>query len=173
MTEKLNLPAADCAIITGSKNLSQIFDETCSAYNQPKSVVAWIVGDLLSIAKSANKSDDEINVDGNKFAKIIELVQANTINRSTGKKILQKVMEENIDPEAYIEENGLAMVTDTGFIDGIIKEVIDENEKAVTEYREGNEKVIGFLIGKLMQKSGGKADPKAAKELFIKALKGQ
>jgi len=170
MTKELNLPEYDSGIITGSLNLCKIFDQVLSYAGKPKEVVNWIMGDLLSITKSAGVGDDDIVIDCEKFAKIITLVDDKTINRTVGKKLLAAVYEEDIDPQSYVQENSLAMVSDTGLLEAAINEVMAENEKTVGEYRAGSEKVFGFLVGQVMKKTAGKADPKTVNELLKKML---
>jgi len=170
MTKELSLPEHDSGIITGSLNLCRIFDKTLECFNKPKEVVNWIMGELLSIAKAAGISDDDIVIDCGKFAKVIKLVDEKTVNRGVGKKLLVKVFEEDIDPEVYVEENSLGMVSDTGLLDTAIQEVLVENEKSVKEYRDGSQKVFGFLVGQVMKKTAGKADPQSVNEMLRKML---
>jgi len=170
MTKQLGLPEPDSRIITGSLNLSRIFDETLKYYNKPKDVVNWIIGDLLSIAKADGISDDDIIIGHEEFAKVIRLVDDKTVNRAMGKKLLVKVIKEGIDPGAYVEENALGMVSDTGYLESIVLEVLSANEKSVKEYRGGNQKVLGFFVGQVMKKTAGKADPQSVNELIASAL---
>jgi len=171
LTGELGLPEYDSEIITGSKALADIFDEVTIHFNKPKEAANWIITELLGIAKGNNKGEDDIQIDCAKFAKLIELVDNKTINRNIGKKLLVMVLEEGIDPAAYVVENNLGMVTDTGVIDEIIRELLAENQKNVDEYKKGNQKVFGFFVGGVMKKLGGKADPKLVNELLIKQLK--
>jgi aspartyl-tRNA(Asn)/glutamyl-tRNA(Gln) amidotransferase subunit B len=171
MTEELELPEYDSNIITGSKNLSDIFDKTLGFYNNPKEIVNWMLVELLAIAKGGNKGEDDVAIDCQKFAKLIELVDNKTINRNTGKKILVKVFEDGIDPAAYAEENKLGMVSDTGAIDAAVEAALAENQKSVNEYKAGSQKVLGFLVGQVMRKMGGKADPKVVNERLANRLK--
>jgi aspartyl-tRNA(Asn)/glutamyl-tRNA(Gln) amidotransferase subunit B len=170
LTKQLGLPEHDSNVITGSLNLSRIFDNTLERFNKPKEVSNWIIGDLLSIAKLAGKSDDEITIDCEKLAKVLKLVDEKTVSRAIGKKLLIKVFEEGIDPEAYAIENTLGMVSDTDFLETAIREVLAANEKTVNEWRQGSQKVFGFLVGQVMRKTAGKADPRSVNELLIKLL---
>ena len=172
LTGQLGLSEYDSGIITGSKTLSNIFDETLKHYNKPKEVANWIIVELLSIATGDNKGEDDIEIDCIKFAKLMELVDNKTINRNVGKKILVNVLEEGVDPEAYVEKNKLGMVSDTGIIDAAVLKVLAENEKSVAEYKSGNQKVIGFFVGKVMKILEGKADPKIVNAALIKHLAG-
>ncbi|MDR1692511.1 MAG: Asp-tRNA(Asn)/Glu-tRNA(Gln) amidotransferase subunit GatB [Oscillospiraceae bacterium] len=170
MVGPLGLPEADSRIITGSKNLSDIFDTTTAAFNNPKEVVHWIVVELLAVAKGDNKGEDDIAIDSGKFAKLLELVEEKVINRNVGKKLLKLVLTEGIDPEDYVRKNNLGLVNDTGAIDEAIRTVLSQQKKSVEEYRGGNEKVIGFLMGQVMRSLGGKADPKVVGERLSSAL---
>jgi len=163
---ELGLSEYESKRITGSKTLSDIFDSTLKYFNKPKDVSNWILEELLSIAKGDNKGEDDIKIDSSRFAKLIELVDNKTINRNTGKTILVKVLKEGIDPAAYVEENQLAMVNDTGAIEKAVDEVLAANTKSVEEYRSGSQKVLGFLVGQTMKKMGGKADPVAVNEII-------
>ena len=172
LTRQLGLSEYDSRIITGSKNLSNIFDETTKHFNKPKEAANWIIVELLSIATGDNKGADDIRIDCAKFAKLMDLVDNKTINRNVGKKLLVHVLEEGIDPAAYIEENRLGMVSDTEVISSAVREVLAENEKSVTEYKSGNQKVVGFFVGKVMKKLEGKADPKIVNALLVEQLSG-
>ena len=170
MVKILGLPEADCRIITGSLNLSRIFDETLKHFNKPKDVANWIMGDLLSITKTMGISDDEISLDCEKLAKVIRLTDEKTVNRAMGKKLLIKVVGEDVDPDEYVKENALGMVSDTGLLDSVIREVLEANEKTVNQYRAGNQKVLGFFVGQVMKKTAGKADPGSVNEILVRML---
>ena len=171
MTVDLGLPENESRVITGNLNLSRIFDELLANSVKPVDALNWIVGDLLAIAKTSGTPDDDIKIECAKFAKVIKLVNDKTVNRGMGKKILGKVLEEGIDPEEFAEQNALGMVSDSGLLEAAISEVIGENEKTVNEYRGGKDKAFGFLVGQVMKKTAGKADPRSVNELLQKKLK--
>ncbi|MCL2579133.1 MAG: Asp-tRNA(Asn)/Glu-tRNA(Gln) amidotransferase subunit GatB [Oscillospiraceae bacterium] len=170
MTQTLGLPEYDSSIITRSKALADIFDQTMAHFDKPKEVVNWIIVELLGIAKGDNKGEDDIRIDCRKFADLIRLVDEKAINRNVGKKLLIKVLEEDVDPENYVKEHGLGMLTDTSLIDKAVSEVLAENPKSVAEFKEGKLKVVGFLMGQIMKKMGGKADPEAVKSILQSQL---
>jgi len=170
MTEELNLPLTESKQIVASKSLSDIFDLTLKRYNNPKEVLNWIVVELLSISRGDNKSVDDITIDTKRFADLIEMVDKKTINRNVGKRLLVQLVEDNIDPISYVKENNLSMISDTLSIALIVDDVLNQNPTVVKEYLEGSQKVIGFLIGQIMKKLGGKADPKIVNQLLIEHL---
>ncbi|MGI6623572.1 MAG: Asp-tRNA(Asn)/Glu-tRNA(Gln) amidotransferase subunit GatB [Clostridiaceae bacterium] len=160
----------DSKLITSGKNISDIFDRTLEFVDNPKEVANWIIGDLASIAREENKSYDEIEIDCEKFGKIIKMVENKVINRTIGKKVLQLLFRDNIDPESYVRENKLGMITDAGYLENVIKEVLAENEKSVLEYKAGNQKVISFFVGRIMRKTQGKADPGSVNSILRREL---
>ncbi|MDR2547381.1 MAG: Asp-tRNA(Asn)/Glu-tRNA(Gln) amidotransferase subunit GatB [Lachnospiraceae bacterium] len=171
MTTQMGLSDYDSRIITGSRALSQIFDETLRDFSKPKDVVNWIMVELLSVAKGDNKGEDDISIDSKKFAKLISLVDQGVINRTIGKEILVKILADDIDPEKYIAAHGLASITDSSFITRLIDEVMSEYAASVAEYLGGNEKAYGFLVGQVMRKAERKADPKTVNEMLRAELK--
>jgi aspartyl-tRNA(Asn)/glutamyl-tRNA(Gln) amidotransferase subunit B len=170
MVSQLGLPEYDSRLITGNRNLSRIFEETLKHVAKPKEVANWIIGELLAAAKASGTSDDDIAIDCVKLAKIIVLVDNNTINRATAKKLFLRVLDEDVDPEAYVAENELGMVADADVLEAAVREVLAENEKAVKDYRGGNKKSFGFFVGQVMKKTAGKADPRSVNEMLTRAL---
>lgn len=170
LTGLYGLSDYDSKLITGSKNLSDIFDQTMNYVINPKEVANWIIGDLANIAKEDNRTFEDMEIDCEKFGKVINMVEDKIINRTIGKKILQVVFKDNIDPEIYARENKLGMIADEGYLENIIKEVLGENEKSILEYRAGNQKVISFLMGRIMRKTQGKADPGSVNSILLKQL---
>ncbi len=170
MTGELGLSEYDSRIITGSKNLSDIFDETLKRFDKPKEVVNWIIVELLSAAKGDNRGEDDIVVDCEKFAALMKLVDEKVINRNVAKKLLQKVLADGVDPAEYVRENKLGLVGDEAVVEAAVLEVLTENEKSVAEYKAGSQKVLGFLIGQTMKKLGGRADPQTVNKLLLNQI---
>ncbi|MCL2079601.1 MAG: Asp-tRNA(Asn)/Glu-tRNA(Gln) amidotransferase subunit GatB [Oscillospiraceae bacterium] len=170
LTKTLGLPEHDSRLISESQNLSRIFDAVTKIVNKPKDVSNWIIGELLAVSSGAGVEGDEIDINVSDFAKIIMLVDEGKINRAVGKKVLAQVFENKVNPEEYIKDNSLAMVSDTGTLESAIAAVLKENDKTVAEYKNGSQKVFGFLVGQIMKKTGGKADPRMVNELLKKMI---
>ncbi len=169
LVEQYGLPQYDADIITSSKNLSDIFDETVKHCDNPKEVSNWLLGELMSTIKGETTIED-VKIDGAKIAGLIKLVIDKTINRATAKEIFAKIYKEDIDPQKYVEENGLGMINDEGLIIEAAKQALNENEKLVTDYKNGNTKVFGRFVGVVMKKTEGKADPALVNEILQKLL---
>ncbi len=168
----LGIATADAKIITNSKNIADIFDALITRDVPLKDAASWIVTELLSMDTEENKSSDNIEIDTNKFADLILLVNKKVVNRNVAKKVLALIYKENIDPIEYIEQNNLSMISNLEVLDKITTEILIENAKIVEEYKQGNERIGAFLIGKIMAKTAGKADPKIVKEILQNKLNG-
>jgi aspartyl-tRNA(Asn)/glutamyl-tRNA(Gln) amidotransferase subunit B len=172
LTQGLGLTEYESKIITGSKRLAAIFNGVTEHFYNPREAANWIIVELLAVAKGDNKGEDDIEIDCVKFAELMKLVEQKTINRNTGKKLLTLVLRDGIDPAAYVEENKLGMVSDDKTVGDAVRHVLAENAKSVAEYKSGSQKVMGFLVGQVMRKLGGKADPQTVNRLLTQALGG-
>ena len=89
----------------------------------------------------------------------MNLTESRAINSSVAKEVFEKIFEEDVDPEVYVEEHGLKTVNDEGALEEVLKKVIADNPQAVEDYRGGKEKALGALVGQTMKAMKGKADP--------------
>ena len=153
------LPEYDVDIITGSKYLVRIFEKANTVCNLPKEVSNWIMGEVLRMASETATEVENIAFAPENLGKLIMLVKNNIVNRTTAKAVFEKMFTDNIEPEKYIEENNLKMVTDDGLVRDVVTGVIDANPKSIEEFKAGNGKVEKFLMGQCMKLLKGKASP--------------
>lgn len=170
MTE-LGLPEYDTNIITGSVYFVRLFERTVQVTGSPKDSANWIMGELMKLLNDSQTLPENMTFDFDSLGKIINLVNSGKINRGTGRKVLEKVFGENVDPEKYIKDNNLAAMTDTGAIKSVIEQVIAENEKSVNEYKGGKTQAFQYLIGQSMRALRGKA-PAQEVQRILKELLG-
>ncbi len=163
---ELGLPEYDAEIITGSTALVKLFERTVELTGAPKDSSNWIMTDVLKLCSQAHITPEDMTFDADSLGAIINMVSEGKINRKVGREVLEKVFEENIDPEKFVADNNLAQVSDTSAIEPVLRDVIANNEKAVTEYLGGVEKSFGFLVGQSMRALGGKADPQAVRQIL-------
>ncbi|MDR1699618.1 MAG: Asp-tRNA(Asn)/Glu-tRNA(Gln) amidotransferase subunit GatB [Lachnoclostridium sp.] len=169
MTE-YNLSEYDSNLLVSSKNLSDIFEETVKICKKPKEAANWLLGDLMNLSKKDGIHADDVVMDATKIAAIIGLVENKTINRTIAREIFERVYSDGIDPKQYIEEQGLSMVSDEDDLRKICEEVISDNPKVVEDYKKGNQKVIGFFVGNVMKRMGGKANPQIVNQIVKELL---
>ena len=164
------LPEYDVDIITGSKFLVKIFEKALEVCGEPKEVSNWIMGEVLRMASETGTEPEDIKFDPENLGKLILLVKKKTINRNTAKEVFEKMFTDNVDPEKYIKDNGLEMVTDDGAVLAVVKAVIEANPKAVAEFKGGSAKVKGFIVGQCMKQLKGKADPSVVNKIISEEL---
>lgn len=157
--EEYGLSTYDADIITGAKHMADIFEATVSLCGKPKEAANWLMVEAMRLLKEEGQEPEAIRFSPENLAKLIVLVDNGTINRTVAKEVFEKIFAEDIDPEAYVEENGLKVVNDEGALRAVIREVIAANPQSVTDYHNGKERARGFLVGQTMRAMKGKADP--------------
>ena len=157
--QEYDIPDYDIEIITDSKHMADLFEETVALGSQPKKVSNWLMGETLRLLKEKGMDPEDICFSPENLAKLIALVDAKAINSSVAKEVFEVMFERDIDPEKYVEEKGLKTVNDEGALRKTVEEVIAANPQSVADFKSGKEKAIGFLVGQTMKAMKGKADP--------------
>lgn len=168
--KEYDIPDYDIDILTNSKKLADIFEEAIALGAAPKKVSNWLMVETMRLMKEAEIDVDELQLSAAKLAYIIKLVDSKTINGTVAKEVFEKVFKEDIDPEQYIEENGLKTVNDEGALRSTIEEIVANNPKSVEDFKSGKEKAIGFLVGQTMKAMKGKADPGEVNRILREVL---
>ncbi len=167
---EFGIPEYDINIITDSKRLADLFEATTALCNQPKKVSNWILGETMRILKEEGKEPEDITFSPENLAKLIKLVEDGTINMTVAKEIFEKIFADDIDPEKYVEENGLKMVSDEGELVKIISEIIAASPQSVADYKAGKTKAMGYIVGQAMKAMKGKANPATINKLVKEEL---
>ena len=168
--EEFGIPDYDINIITDSKKLADIFEAATAICNKPKKVSNWIMGETMRLLKEKDMDAADISFSPENLAKLVELVEAGSINNSVAKDVFVKVFDEDVDPDKYIEENGLKQVNDEGALKAAIEKVIADNPQSVEDYRNGKKQAIGYLVGQTMKAMQGKANPGMVNKLLQELL---
>ena len=157
--EEYELPDYDIDILTNDKKLTDLFEQTIAMGADPKKVSNWLMGETMRLMKVHEMDADDLKFSPTNLAKLIALVDSKAINGKVAKEVFEKIFAEDIDPEKYVEENGLKTVNDEGALRAVILDVIAKNPKSVEDYKNGKEKAIGAIVGQTMKAMHGKADP--------------
>ena len=168
--KEFDIPEYDIGIITDSKHMADLFEETVAICHQPKKVSNWLMGETLRILKEKNMASEDIVFSPENLAKLIGLVDSKVINSSVAKEVFEVLFDKDIDPEKYVEEKGLKTVNDEGALKKAVEEVIAANPQSVQDYQNGKEKAIGFLVGQTMKAMKGKADPSKINQMLRELL---
>ena len=163
--QQFGLSEYDARFLTLEKYFGNVFEEATTICQSPKDVVNWLMGEWMQI----RKEDSTLNAKD--LGKLILLVNNGVINRMVGKQVLQAVCDENADLQAYIKEHNLAMISDETIILSAIDAVLKANTKSVQEYQNGKEKALAFLMGQVMKRLQGKADPRLVNRILKQQAK--
>ncbi|MDR2024720.1 MAG: Asp-tRNA(Asn)/Glu-tRNA(Gln) amidotransferase subunit GatB [Hungatella sp.] len=168
--EEFKLSEYDADIITGSKHMADIFEAVTAVCHKPKEAANWLMVEAMRLLKEHDMDPEKMTFSAENLAKLIDLVDNGTINRTVGKEVFEKIFAENIDPEQYVEENGLKVVNDEEELRRVIDGIVSANPQSVEDYHNGKEKAIGFLVGQTMRSMKGKADPVAVGRILKELL---
>jgi aspartyl-tRNA(Asn)/glutamyl-tRNA(Gln) amidotransferase subunit B len=176
-TEKLaryekeyEIPRYDAEILTNSKHMADLFEETTARCGKPKKVSNWLMVETMRLLKEQEMEPEDIRFSPEHLAALIDLADAGKINSTVAKEIFEKMFAEDIDPAAYVKEHGLETVNDEGALRATIEKVIADNPQSVEDYRNGKEKAIGFLVGQTMKAMQGKANPGLVNKILKELL---
>ena len=164
------IPDYDIQIITASKHMADLFEETVAICGQPKKVSNWLMGETLRLLKERNMDPEDIRFSPAHLADLITLTDQKQITTTVSKEVFEELFDKDIDPKQYVEEKGLKTVNDEGMLKKVVEEVIAANPQSVADYRGGKEKAIGFLVGQTMKAMKGKADPGSVNALLKEFL---
>ena len=168
--EEYGLTEHDAAILTESRKMADIFEAAAAICKKPKEVSNWLIVDTMRLLKVHEMDAADLKFSPDHLAKLIELIDAGTINRPTARDVFEKVFAENVDPEAYVEANGLKIEADDGALKGVIEGIVAANPQSVADYHAGKKKAIGFLVGQTMKAMKGKADPGTVNKILAEIL---
>ena len=171
-TREYHIPEYDADIITSSKKLADLFEESVALGGNAKKVSNYLMGETMRLLKEHEMEPEDIRFSPENLTRLIGLIDAGTINSSVAKEVFEKIFLEDINPESYVEEHGLKMNNDEDGLRSVIEDVIAGNPQSVEDFHNGKEKAMGFLVGQTMKATGGKANPgiinKILKELLNK-----
>ncbi len=167
-TQEMNLQKDDALILVENRKLSAFFEEAIRAHNNPKSVANWIINEVLRETK--NRPIDDFPFTGEQIGKLVELIDGGVITGRIAKDVFAEMLETGRDPVAIVNDKGLRQLTDTSELEAMVDRILDAHPDKREQYRQGKTGLIGFFLGRLMQETGGRANPETARDLFVKKL---
>ncbi len=172
--QEYGLSLYDAGILVADKKNADYAEEHLKAWKaeDKKPVANWLIGPLAAIATSNNIQISQVQIPIADFLELIDLVEnKQAISNLSGKTVLAEMFSTHKKPALIIREKNLVQVSDASSLGGIIEAVINENERSAKDYKSGKENALMFLVGQVMKKSQGKANPKAVQELLKDKLK--
>jgi len=169
--KEYNLSDYDSSVLTKDKKISDYFEECVSLCNDPKGSCNWITTKIMGeLNKSEDNTIDNIFIRPNMIADLINLINSNKISNNQGKEVFNIMLSENITPNEIVKKYNMEVISDDSFIDNLVNEVIVENEQAIIDYHNGRTHMLDYLVGQVMKKSKGKANPIEAKNKMINKI---
>ena len=167
------LPEYDADILTSSKRLADVFEETVALCGKPKEVSNWLMVEAMRLLKEAEQDPQDLTLDAKKLSDLIGLVSDGKINRTVAKEVFELIFKEDTEPVSYVTEHGLMMVSDEGLLAKVVAQVITANPQSVADFKNGKDRAMGYLVGQVMKEMKGKADPAKVNTLVKEALDKQ
>ncbi len=166
--EQYGLSEYDAGVLTSDRELASYYEKVAFEVD-PKQAANWISGDLRALLNEAGTEISDTKVTPQRMIELIGLVENGTISRSAAKDVLARIFESGESPSAVVEREGLAQMG-ADELSGVVEEVISANPEEAQRVREGDKKVIGFLIGQVMKATRGNADGGQVREILMERL---
>ena len=161
----------DASVITNNRDMAEYFESVTRDSGDAKLAANWITGDLQALLNKNNWEITESPIQAYRLAQLIARIKDNTISGKIAKRIFEGMIEDSSSVDDIIEEAGLKQVTDSGEIEKLVDEVIDNNQDQVQQFREGKQQVLSYLVGQAMKLSRGKANPNQVNQFLRDKLK--
>ena len=166
-----SLPYFDANLLAESVDKAAFFDAAMALGGcQPKNISNWILGDISRILNEKNLTLAETSLTPEKLCAMVSLIEKATISNTAGKTVLEEIIFSDKTPDDVVKEKGLAQISDSSALEGIVSQVIESNPKVVADYKGGKTNALGFLVGQCMKLSKGQGNPAILRDLLAKAL---
>ena len=170
LEKEYGLSDYDAGVITASRPMAEYFDEVVAGGADAKLAANWIMGELAKHLNAENKTIVDSPVEPARLAAMIQMITKGTISSKIAKTVFEEMWISKDAPEEIVKAKGLVQITDTKAIEEIVDKVIADNPKPVEDYKGGNKKAIGALVGQVMKQSKGKANPQMVNQLLAQKL---
>lgn len=167
----LGLSDYDYQILISNKNTCAYFDKAIKSGPNAKLLANWIIVDVQAVLNKEMIEIDDFKVSPEHLGKLVLMIEKEQVSNKQGREIFQKLLEKDEDPEVIKKALGVDLINDNNMIAEAVKHVIDENPQAVVDYHNGKDRAVGFLVGQVMKKTAGKANPAIVSKLVIEELK--
>ena len=169
--DKLQLAVADAALLSQDRRLGDYFDEVLTTSGNAKSAANWVRGDLLSKLNEHELSITACPISPGHLGELIQLIDQGIISGKIAKEVFAALwMKQTDSPGDYVQQHQLEQVSDASAIEPLIDALIADNPKQAEDLRAGKDKLMGFFVGKVMQATAGKANPKQVNDLLRQKL---
>ena len=167
--KEFGLNEHDISILIANKELGDYFEEIMKYSKNAKGVCNWLVGEVQGWLNKHEQSITNTELKPESLAKLVEMIDEKEISTKQAKELMDDIMTGK-DPKESAKEKGLQQVTDTSALTTMIQEVLDENTQAIEDFKAGKDRAVGFLVGQVMKKSKGQANPGMVSKMLKEEL---
>ena len=161
----------DASVLTQTLEMSDFYNETVANGADPKLAANWLMVEVNAYLNANKLELGQTALTPAHLAGMIKLIQDGTISSKIAKKVFKEIIANDTDPKAFVEAKGMVQLSDPAKLQPIIDEVLDNNEQSIEDFKNGKDRAVGFLVGQIMQKTRGKANPKVVNKLLMASLK--
>jgi len=151
--------------------MADYFEKCCKCYDNPKNIANWLMGDFSALLNKEKMTIGENKVTPESLCSMLNAIDGGKISSKIAKSVFEEMFATGKDPDSIIKDRGMEQISDQGLLEPIIDEVIKDNPGPADQFRQGNKKSISFLIGKVMARTKGKANPRMVNEIITRKLK--
>jgi aspartyl-tRNA(Asn)/glutamyl-tRNA(Gln) amidotransferase subunit B len=168
---EFGLTIKEAKLLTSEKALADYFEKVVSLSRSPaKAINNWITGEFLHYVNDLGHDFDSLLVPAEHLADLVDLVTGKTINDNSAKVVLKEMFETGQAPKAIVDAKSLAQVSDKGYLEKVVAQILTDNPEEVASYLAGKETVFQWMMGQVARLTRGKADPQVARQLLLQAL---
>ena len=173
LIKEKGLQEYDAELLVADKKMAEYFDAAIEGVEDVKGVANWMLGDVSAYLNANNCTISEFPISAKHLGEMVNLIKKGVLSSKLAKKVFAEMLKSDKAPSVLVKELGLEQVSDAGAIQAMVDEVIAANPQSVADFKAGKDKAIGFLVGQIMKKSRGKANPGMVNQLIIKTIKGE
>jgi aspartyl-tRNA(Asn)/glutamyl-tRNA(Gln) amidotransferase subunit B len=164
------LPDYDAGVLTLSREVADYYEAVAKACAHPKAASNWVMNEVLRKLNDGNSAIGDCRIRPEGLGELIRLIESGAISGKIAKDVFEKMWASGDGPKAIVEREGLTQVSDTGALEAAIAEVLNASPAQVATYKKGKTGTLGWFVGQVMKKTGGKANPSLLNDLLKKAL---
>ncbi|WP_047979594.1 Asp-tRNA(Asn)/Glu-tRNA(Gln) amidotransferase subunit GatB [Ornithinibacillus contaminans] len=168
--ESMGLPEYDAAVLTGSKEMADFFEETIQNGADMKQASNWLMGEVSGYMNKHYKELHDLALTPQALGKMIKLIEDGTISSKIAKKVFAELVENGGDPEQIVKDKGMVQISDEGQLREIITGILNENEQSIVDFKNGKDRALGFLVGQVMKATKGQANPPMVNKILVEEM---
>ena len=169
--KSLGLNDYDSDLLIADHDISNYFDEAVKLGVNPKLLANWIIGDIQSVLNKEDISIKEFKITPALLAELIKLIEEGKVSNKQARELFAKMLENPVSPRKLLEESGNSQISDEDFLRKVVNEVLDVNEQSIIDFKNGKDRALGYIVGQVMKKTQGKANPALASKLVLEEIK--